>query len=76
MEVFEFLKESGVGVQVHYIPIHCQPYYQKKFRFKLGDFPNAEEYYHKTITLPIYPGLAEKSQLEIIKLLRTILSKD
>ena len=75
LEVFEFLKESGVGVQVHYIPIHCQPYCKKKFRFKLGDFPNAEEYYHKTITLPIYPGLAEKSQLEIIKLLRTIYLK-
>ncbi len=71
--VFEKLKAKGVGVNVHYIPIHLQPYY-KKLGFKVGDFPNAEKYYSEIISLPIYPTLTSKEQDYIIKELKVLLS--
>jgi dTDP-4-amino-4,6-dideoxygalactose transaminase len=57
-DLFLKLQENGLYLQVHYIPVHLQPFYQK-FGFKEGDFPNAEEYYKKTISLCknlIYPN--------------------
>ena len=60
-EIFLFLRESGIGVQIHYIPIHCQPYY-KKLGFNRGDFPNAEDYADRAISIPIYPGLKYQNQ--------------
>lgn len=58
-KVFELLQKRGVGVNVHYIPVHLQPYYQKHFHFKKGDFPKAEDYYSQAITLPIYPAMSD-----------------
>ena len=58
-EIFLFLRKSGIGVQIHYIPIHCQPYY-KSIGFTKGDFPNAENYSNRAISIPIYPGLEKK----------------
>ncbi len=60
-EIFSFLRESGIGVQIHYIPIHCQPYY-KNLGFNRGDFPNAESYADRAISIPIYPGLTYQNQ--------------
>ena len=60
-EIFIFLRESGIGVQIHYIPIHLQPYY-KNLGFKRGDFPNAENYAERAISIPIYPGLSLDNQ--------------
>lgn len=54
--LFNFLRENGIGVNVHYIPIHLQPYY-KKIGFKKGDFPNSESYYEQALSLPIHPKL-------------------
>ena len=59
-EVFSFLRENGVGVNLHYIPVHLHPYYQK-LGFKHGDFPNAEQYYKQAISLPIYPALTKEN---------------
>lgn len=56
-EIFCMLRENNIGVNVHYIPIHYQPYYQK-MGFKKGDFPHAEAYYDGAISLPIYPELS------------------
>jgi UDP-4-amino-4,6-dideoxy-N-acetyl-beta-L-altrosamine transaminase len=57
-QVFDALRERGIGVNVHYIPIHLQPYY-KKMGFSLGDFPNAEKYYSRALTIPLHPKLHE-----------------
>lgn len=57
-KVFDALRQNKIGVNVHYIPVHTQPYYQNK-GFRIGDFPNAEYYYAHTITLPLYPGLTD-----------------
>jgi len=56
--VFEALRASGIGVNVHYIPVHTQPYYQK-LGFREGMFPNAEAYYSSAISIPVYPGLSD-----------------
>lgn len=71
-EVFEFLRGREIGVNLHYIPIHLQPYYEK-FGFKKGDFPIAEKYYQSAITLPLYPRLSKDNQKYIADSLREIL---
>lgn len=58
VNIYEYMKENGVVCNCHYIPIHLQPFYQRK-GFKLGDFPNAEKYYASSFSLPIYPDLNE-----------------
>jgi len=60
-KVFQFLRDSGIGVNVHYVPIHTQPYY-RKLGFSSGDFPEAETYYEEAISLPIFPDLSIKDQ--------------
>ncbi|MDD4294171.1 MAG: UDP-4-amino-4,6-dideoxy-N-acetyl-beta-L-altrosamine transaminase [Candidatus Omnitrophica bacterium] len=64
---FKKMKEKGINLQVHYIPVHLQPYYRKNFGYKEGDFPKAESYYKRTVSLPIYPKLREKDLKYIIK---------
>ncbi|MFZ5946553.1 MAG: UDP-4-amino-4,6-dideoxy-N-acetyl-beta-L-altrosamine transaminase [Stygiobacter sp.] len=59
-EFYFRLKENGVVFQVHYIPVHLQPFYRKKFGFKAGDFPVAEKFYESEISIPIYPTLTKK----------------
>ncbi|OGL83468.1 UDP-4-amino-4,6-dideoxy-N-acetyl-beta-L-altrosamine transaminase [Candidatus Uhrbacteria bacterium RIFCSPLOWO2_01_FULL_53_9] len=58
-EIFDALREQGIGVQVHYTPLHLQPYYAKTYGYKLGDFPRAEAYYERAITLPLFPHLQD-----------------
>jgi UDP-4-amino-4,6-dideoxy-N-acetyl-beta-L-altrosamine transaminase len=69
-EVFERLRANGIGVNLHYIPVYRQPYYAC-MGFKPADFPEAERYYAEAITLPIYPTLTERDQLEVIRCLQT-----
>lgn len=64
-EVFESLIGQGIGVNLHYIPVHTQPFYLK-MGFSKGDFPEAETYYKEAISLPLYPNLTHKQQDEVI----------
>ena len=66
--LFEGLREAGIGVQVHYIPVHFQPDYQR-FGFGRGDFPVAEAYYERAISLPIYADLSDGQQQRVIETL-------
>jgi UDP-4-amino-4,6-dideoxy-N-acetyl-beta-L-altrosamine transaminase len=68
LQVFEELRAKGIGVNLHYIPVHTQPYY-KKLGFSLGDFKEAERYYQEAMSLPIYPGLNERQQDLVINAL-------
>lgn len=72
-QVFEELRGAGIGVNLHYIPVHLQPYY-RQFGFRSGDFPEAEKYYSEAITLPLYPGLSEPDQDRVVAALKNILS--
>jgi len=71
-QVFNQLRELGIGVNVHYIPVHLQPYY-RRFGFREGDFPAAEQHYHEAISLPLYPSLKESEQDQVIAALREVL---
>lgn len=71
-EVFELLREKGIGVNVHYIPVHTQPYYEN-IGFKQGDFPEAESYYASAISLPMYPDLTQPQIDYIYQSLKEIL---
>lgn len=67
-QVFERLRSKGVLVNVHYIPVHLQPYY-RAMGFKEGDFPNAERYYAAAISLPMYYGLSDQEQDQVVETL-------
>ena len=74
-KVFDFLRSKGIGVNVHYIPVHTQPYYQQKFGFQNGDFPVAEAYYRQAISLPMYAELSQEQQQQVIHVLTEALTK-
>jgi UDP-4-amino-4,6-dideoxy-N-acetyl-beta-L-altrosamine transaminase len=63
--VFDRLRAAGIGVNVHYIPVHTQPYY-RQMGFQFGDFPIAEAYYAEAISLPLFPALSEADQDAVI----------
>lgn len=63
--IFQALREAGIFVNVHYIPVHTQPFYQR-LGFKTGDFPCAENYYARAISLPLYYGLSDEQQQYVI----------
>jgi dTDP-4-amino-4,6-dideoxygalactose transaminase len=65
-EVFELLRKKGISVNVHYIPVHIQPYYKKQ-GFEYGLYPEAENYYEAAITLPLYPSMTEMEQNRVIE---------
>ena len=71
-EVFEALYSAGVLVNLHYIPVYRQPYY-KKIGFNAGYCPQAERYFSEAISLPMYSGLTEAQQLQVIRTLESIL---
>lgn len=72
LQVFEALRAKDIMVNLHYIPVHTQPYYQK-MGFKVGDFPQAESYYAEAISIPMYPTMSEVQQDEVVAALREIL---
>ncbi|SMO87863.1 UDP-4-amino-4,6-dideoxy-N-acetyl-beta-L-altrosamine transaminase [Fodinibius sediminis] len=65
-ELYDYLRENKIYSQIHYIPIHLLPYYQQ-FGWNKGDFPNAENYYEKCISLPMYPTLTVDQQKFVIQ---------
>lgn len=71
-QVFEELREAGIGVNLHYIPVHTQPYYQA-MGFKKGDFPEAERYYEEAISLPMFSTMTELQQDEVARVLNKVL---
>lgn len=73
-EVFEELRSKGILVNLHYVPVHTQPYYQQ-MGFGNGDFPEAERYYSEAISLPMFPTLTEAEQDFVISELNEALRK-
>lgn len=70
--VFESLRAAQVGVNLHYIPVHTQPYYSN-MGFRPGDFPEAEKYYAEAISLPMYPALTNQQQVRVVDALQQAL---
>ncbi|WP_261903485.1 UDP-4-amino-4,6-dideoxy-N-acetyl-beta-L-altrosamine transaminase [Vibrio fortis] len=72
-QVFEALRERGVGVNLHYIPVHTQPYY-RNIGFTIGDFPQAERYYQEAISLPMFHTMTKEQQDEVVRVLTEVLA--
>lgn len=70
--IFDSLRSRGIGVNVHYIPVHTQPYY-KQLGFDWGMFPEAESYYTQAISIPLFPELKESEQDYIVEELKKLL---
>ncbi len=73
-QVFDALRDNGIGVNLHYIPVHTQPYYQD-MGFADGDFPESERYYREAISLPMFHGMTEEQQNTVVSTLKKILDK-
>ena len=72
VQFFAEMKKRGIVLNLHYIPVHTQPYYQK-LGFKQGDFPKSEKYYEEIFTLPLYYALTEEQQDDVVAALRDCL---
>jgi UDP-4-amino-4,6-dideoxy-N-acetyl-beta-L-altrosamine transaminase len=68
LEVFEALRAKDIMVNLHYIPVHTQPYYQQ-MGFKPGDYPEAEQYYREAISIPMHPTLSDEEQSTVVGVL-------
>ena len=73
LQVFQELRDNGVGVNLHYIPVHLQPFY-RKLGFMPGDFPQSEKYYQEALSLPIFPSMTIDEQDYVINVFQEILS--
>ena len=71
-QVFDGLRENGIGVNLHYIPLHTQPYY-KNIGFNTGDFPESESYYQEAISLPLFHLMTQAQQDKVIAVLTQVL---
>lgn len=72
VDIFKEMKNKGICLNLHYIPVHTQPYYQR-LGFKQGDFPNSEVYYKDVFTLPLYYDLSDEEQDYIVQCLKEVL---
>jgi dTDP-4-amino-4,6-dideoxygalactose transaminase len=66
------MNKNEIGVNIHYIPIHTQPWY-RKLGFDFGMFPEAESYYLEALTLPLYPSMTTNEQDKVVSVLKNIL---
>lgn len=71
-QTFDALRARGIGVSLHYIPVHTQPYYQR-LGFREGDFPAAEAYYREALSLPMFFALTDAEQDQVVAALREVL---
>jgi dTDP-4-amino-4,6-dideoxygalactose transaminase len=65
-EFMNELKRRGIQTQIHYIPVHTQPYYQEKFSTRWGEFPIAEAYYQKCLSIPLFPAMTDGDITKVI----------
>jgi len=71
----EKIQEQGVGISVHFIPLHTMPYYKERYSFKDGDFPETLKSFSQTITLPIWPGMTEAQVSRVITVVKSLASE-
>lgn len=74
-EIFRALRQEGIGVQVHYLPVPLHSYYRERFGFHDGDYPHAEAYYQRAITLPLFPRMTDAEVDRVIRAVRGVVEK-
>ena len=72
LTLFKKLRKAGIGVNLHYIPVHLQPYY-RDMGFQSGDFPAAEDYYSRAISIPLHAGLSDEEHAQVVETLQALL---
>ena len=70
---FTKLREKGIGINVHYIPVHLHPFYREKFHTGPGLCPNAEAAYEQIISLPMFPGMTDEDVKKVINVMQEII---
>jgi dTDP-4-amino-4,6-dideoxygalactose transaminase len=73
-DLLKRLRELGIGVQVHYLPVHLQPYYRRVLGTRQGDFPAAESYHTRALTLPLFPRMKDSELDQVVRAVRELLS--
>ena len=73
-KIFEALQENGLGVQVHYVPLHFQPFYKNRFGYKKGYFPVVERYYERAITLPLFPKMTDEEFKRTVRIVKKVIN--
>lgn len=71
-KIYADLLKQGIKCQVHYLPIHLQTYYKKQYSYKIGDFPEAEEYFSGCLSLPLYPAMTDSNVNKVIKVIQKV----
>lgn len=74
-QVMQELHDKGIGTQVHYIPVHTQPFYKNTFGYKDGDYPVVEKYYEQELSLPLYPGLSDEDVEKTIRAVKNVIGQ-
>ncbi len=75
-QVMQQLREKGVGTQVHYIPVHLQPFYRMNFGFRPGDFPISERYYQQCLSIPLFPKMTDNDVNLVIESIKNLNNED
>jgi dTDP-4-amino-4,6-dideoxygalactose transaminase len=70
--LFRELRRRGLGVNVHYLPVHLHPFYQRRFSYRSGDFPLAERYYERALTLPLFPRMTDEEVDRVVQVVRSV----
>lgn len=73
-DMMDRLKRKNIGTQVHYIPVHTQPFYKRNYGYNLGDYPVAEKYYQKAVSLPLYPKMTDEDTEFVIDCVRGLMN--
>lgn len=73
-QIMQELRDRGIGTQVHYIPVHTQPFYKERYGYKEGDYPNAERYYEQELSLPLYSGMSDEDVNSVINAVKEVVS--
>jgi perosamine synthetase len=74
-EFIRDLKTEGIGVSVHFIPLHLHPFYRQKYGYRRGDFQNAEDAYDRAISLPIYPDLSDAEVERVVEVVGKLVER-
>jgi len=74
-EIFEALRAENIGVNVHYVPVHLHPYYRRELGCKEGDYPKAERYYERALTLPLFPGMSDEDVGYVIEAVKRMMAR-
>jgi perosamine synthetase len=73
-QVFRALRAENIGVNVHYIPVHCHPYYRDRFGYRGGEYPVAEDAYERLISLPMFHGMSDDDVVDVIRAMGKVTS--